>query len=139
MAVRSILVNVAANVGPYVGGMQTAGAATGRFAAQSAAMRAGEQGPDLSMRTLGTEGVGLDQKLLDAAGPVVAMKMVTDAAIGWESAFAGVRKTVDGTDAELAAIAGGLRGMSKEITTSANDLAAIAESAGQLGIETSSI
>ena len=68
-----------------------------------------------------------------------ALALSTKAAIDYESAFAGVRKTVDGTDEELAAMSDGLRAMSKDIPVSANNLALIAENAGQLGIETPNV
>lgn len=61
------------------------------------------------------------------------------ASIEYESAFAGVKKTVDGTAEELEALSGGLRQMSLDIPIAATELAGIAESAGQLGIQTSSI
>lgn len=61
------------------------------------------------------------------------------ASIEYESAFAGVKKTVDGTAEELEALSGGLRNMSLDIPIAATKLAGIAESAGQLGIETGNI
>lgn len=61
------------------------------------------------------------------------------ASIEYESAFAGVRKTVDGTAEELAAISDGIKGMATEIPIATTELAGIAEAAGQLGIETGSI
>lgn len=61
------------------------------------------------------------------------------ASIEYESAFAGVRKTVDGTAEELDAISGGLRSMSLEIPMAVEGLAGIAENAGQLGIAKDSI
>ena len=61
------------------------------------------------------------------------------ASIEYESAFAGVRKTVDGTAEELAAISDGIKGMAAEIPIATTELAGIAEAAGQLGIETGSI
>lgn len=61
------------------------------------------------------------------------------ASIEYESAFAGVKKTVDGTAEELEALSGGLRNMSLDIPIAATELAGIAESAGQLGIETGNI
>lgn len=61
------------------------------------------------------------------------------ASIEYESAFAGVRKTVDGTAGELDAISGGLRSMSLEIPMAIEGLAGIAENAGQLGIAKDSI
>lgn len=70
---------------------------------------------------------------------LAAFGLATKAAIDYESAFAGVRKTVDGTPAELQAISDGLRGMAREIPVNATGLAGIAEAAGQLGIEKSNI
>lgn len=61
------------------------------------------------------------------------------AAVDWESAFAGVRKTLDATPDELAAIEQGLRDMSKQIPTTAVELASIAEAAGALGIATEDV
>lgn len=63
-----------------------------------------------------------------------AMAAATGPAIRFESAFAGVRKTVNGTDEELAAIRQGILDMSAVMPTAAEDLASIAENAGQLGI-----
>lgn len=59
--------------------------------------------------------------------------------IGFESAFAGVKKTVDATDFELALLRKGIRAMALEIPPSAAGIAGIAESAGQLGIQTKNI
>lgn len=67
--------------------------------------------------------------------PIVgALGLATKAAIDFESSFAGVRKTVDATEPEFAALAQGLRDMAKEIPVSVNELNKVAESAGQLGI-----
>ena len=62
-----------------------------------------------------------------------------EASIEYESAFAGVRKTVDGTAEELAAISDGIKGVATEIPIATTELAGIAEAAGQLGIETGNI
>ncbi len=61
------------------------------------------------------------------------------ASVQFESAFAGVRKTVDATDEELAVLSDGIRQMSKEIPQSGTAIAGIAEAAGQLGIKTEAI
>ena len=74
-----------------------------------------------------------------AYGAKKAFDATVGAAISWESAFAGVSKTIDGTPAQLEAISEGLREMSKEIPTSAEELAGIAASAGQLGIQTPNV
>ena len=59
--------------------------------------------------------------------------------ISFESAFADVTKTVDGTTAQLAALESGIRKMSTEIPASAEAIAGVAAAAGQLGIQTDSI
>ena len=59
--------------------------------------------------------------------------------IDFESAFAGVRKTVDATEEEFAALSEGIRGMTKEIPASAVEISKVAEAAGQLGIEKEAI
>lgn len=60
-------------------------------------------------------------------------------AIDFESAFAGVRKTVDATEKELSELEAGIRNMAKELPASAVEIAGVAEAAGQLGIETENI
>jgi TP901 family phage tail tape measure protein len=78
---------------------------------------------------------------LTAVGAAVAMigKKSMDAAVEFESSFAGVRKTVTATDAEFADLAQGFRDMAKEIPVSVNELNRIGEAAGQLGISTGGI
>ena len=72
--------------------------------------------------------------------PVVAMgAAATKAGIDYESAFAGVKKTVDATPKQLQKISDELRNTAKEIPMTAVGLAEIAENAGQLGIETKNI
>ena len=57
------------------------------------------------------------------------------AASDFESAFAGVRKTVDATEEDFKKLSDGLREMSLRMPTSAAELAGIMEIAGQLGIK----
>ena len=73
------------------------------------------------------------------AASLGALGLATKAAMDWESAFAGVRKTVDASEAEFAALEQGLRGMARELPASHQEIAAVAEAAGQLGIETPNI
>lgn len=68
-----------------------------------------------------------------------ALVGVTKEAIDFESAWAGVTKTVDGTPEQLEDIKQGLLDMSQETASSAEDIAAVAEAAGQLGIQTENI
>lgn len=72
--------------------------------------------------------------------PVVAMgAAAVKAGIDFESAFAGVKKTVDATPKQLSKMRQEIRDMSKEIPMAATEIAGIAESAGQLGIKTKNI
>jgi TP901 family phage tail tape measure protein len=69
-----------------------------------------------------------------AAAVGAALLVSVRAAVQWESAFAGVRKTVDGTPEQLAAVEAGLRNMARELPATHQELAAVAAAAGQLGI-----
>lgn len=55
--------------------------------------------------------------------------------IEFESAFAGVKKTVNATDAELDGFRQGIRDMAKDIPQTAAAISEVAEAAGQLGIK----
>ena len=70
-----------------------------------------------------------------AAAAAAAVKFGSD----FESGFAGVRKTVEGTEAQFAALEVGFRNLAKETGTSVVEILAIGEAAGQLGIETDNI
>lgn len=63
-----------------------------------------------------------------------ALTLSAKAAIEWESAWAGVLKTVDGTPEQLDALEGSLRAMALELPASATTIAGVAEAAGQLGV-----
>jgi TP901 family phage tail tape measure protein len=79
--------------------------------------------------------------------PIVAgVTAVTTAAISWESAFAGVKKTNDevtNSNGQVvysyADLEAGLRNLSKELPSSHTEIAAVAEAAGQLGIKTQDV
>jgi TP901 family phage tail tape measure protein len=66
---------------------------------------------------------------------VAALGASAKAAMDWESAWAGVTKTVDGTPAQMAELESGLRGLAKTLPTTHEDIAAVAEAAGQLGVK----
>lgn len=65
--------------------------------------------------------------------------VAVNSAVQFESAFAGVRKTVDGTEEDFAKLEKGIKDMAKTMPQSASDIAGVAEAAGQLGIQTESI
>lgn len=73
------------------------------------------------------------------AATTAAMGLAAKAAMDWESAFAGVRKTVDASEAEYVALSGQLRAMTGEVSASHTEIAEVAEAAGQLGVKTGAI
>jgi TP901 family phage tail tape measure protein len=65
--------------------------------------------------------------------------LAAKAAIDWESAWAGVTKTVDGSTAQMAELEDQLRGMAKTLPATHQEIAAVAEAAGQLGVQRQNI
>lgn len=61
------------------------------------------------------------------------------AAKEFETAFTGVEKTVDGTASQMANLKQGIKSMAEEIPASTTEISAVAEAAGQLGIQTDNI
>lgn len=59
--------------------------------------------------------------------------------IDFESAFADVKKVLDGTDKQFADLEQGIRDMSKRLPQSATEIAGVAAAAGQLGIKTEDV
>lgn len=126
MADRVVRVRLLAQVAEYNQGMLQAANATrqvGTVAAKLAQQREAFQ----------TLGRGL---VVTGAAMVGTVALVVRAAAQWESAWAGVTKTVDGTPEQLAQVESGLRGLTKILPASHQEIAAVAEAAGQLGIQT---
>lgn len=76
------------------------------------------------------------------AGAGISAGLIGSISVGveFESAFAGVKKTIDATSAELEQMREDIRKMAKEeIPMTAAELSAIAESGGQLGIQNENI
>jgi TP901 family phage tail tape measure protein len=69
------------------------------------------------------------------AGLAVAGK----AAMDWESAFTGVRKTVDGSPEEIAKLEAEMRNLARTLPATHEEIAGVAEAAGQLGIKRADI
>ena len=71
---------------------------------------------------------------------VASVGLITKAAVDYESAFAGVKKTVDETSTvSYKNLSDGIRQMAKELPASAVEIANVAEVAGQLGIKAEDI
>lgn len=67
-------------------------------------------------------------------GAVAALGATAKAAMDWESAWAGVTKTVDGSPEQMAELEQGLRGLAKTLPITHTEIAGVAEAAGQLGV-----
>lgn len=119
MAIAELVVNIVAGTADFQRGMKQLDKQL-----MHSAKKVTQAGVALSKFSLPIAGVGF---------------LATKAAIEFESAFAGVKKTVDGTDAEFKILSDGLKKMAEEIPVSTTELAKIAEAAGQLGIKKENI
>ena len=88
--------------------------------------------------TASTQTLGIGFAALGAA-IVAPMALGVKAAIEFESAFAGVRKTVDASEAEFAVMREQFTALSLEIPVTTTELMKIGEAAGQLGIRKENI
>src|SRR5690625_3297133 len=120
MAERRVSFIIGANIDQFKKGLDTASKRMDRFARTAT-----------GIGSLVTKGITVP---LTTAATAAGL-----AAINFEDAFAGVRKTVDATEAEFSSLRSGILRMSKELPTSANEIAGVAEAAGQLGIQTGSV
>ena len=102
---------------------------------QAAGMKIKEVGE--SIKNVGDRITSIGRTLTTSVTvPIVsAFGASAKAAIDWETAFTGVKKTVDATDAEFEQLATNIKKMATETASSANDIAGVMEIAGQLGIE----
>ena len=95
----------------------------------------------------GTKVENAGKKIESAGKKLSAFSVATGAAlvasaksaIDFEDAFAGVEKTVDGTEEQMEELKQGIRDMSKELPSTTTEISAVAEAAGQLGIKTEDI
>lgn len=73
--------------------------------------------------------------LLFGAATLAGFALSGKAAMDWESDFAGVRKVVDGTAPQIAQLENELRNLARTMPATHEQIAAVAEAAGQLGIK----
>lgn len=123
MAIGDILVRVGADIGSYVRSMNRASQVAGSFGA-----------------TVTGLGVGMSAAFAGmAVASTVGLATMVSTAATYESAFVGVRKVLDGTEQDFAKLSKGIRNMAKEIPMTTEEIAEIAQTAGQLGIKTEDI
>lgn len=92
------------------------------------------------MQTYGDKITDAGKKISKLSGVAAgALGLAGKTAIDFETAWTGVTKTVDGTDEQLANVRQGILDLAETTASSSEDIAAISEAAGQLGIETDNI
>lgn len=127
---RSIRVRLIADVGNYRTAMMQAGASTKEFGREISG-----QG---KATTAQMEMVG--RSALIMAGVIGAgLGLAVKAAVDWESSWADVTKTVDGSATQMAGLEEGLRSMAKELPATHGEIAEVAAAAGQLGVRVEDI
>lgn len=93
-----------------------------------------------AMKTLGSRIEDVGKKLMPvslAAG--AAITGMVKAASSWEDAWAGVTKTVDGSEEQMRNLEQDLLGMARNLGVSKSELAGFAEALGQSGIQVDNI
>lgn len=125
MANRTIELTLKSNVQGMVNGVKTAQkAATDAGRSLDDFRRQNEQAWNTVGTTLATAGTAI------SAGVGASVK----AAMDWESAWAGVQKTNDGTEQQMQALEEDLRNLATTLPATHTEIAAVAEAAGQLGV-----
>lgn len=128
MSTRSVIVRLEAEVAGYVAGMGRAGQATDNVARQVVQARRSIDDNAAAMDKAGKTMLGF------ATVSVAALGASAKAAMDWESAWAGVTKTVDGTPEQMAELETSLRSLAKSLPATHTEIAGVAEAAGQLGV-----
>lgn len=125
MADRSVKVVLSAQVQGYVDGMEKAARST---------REVGSESEKLAQQREAFDQVGRSAIVMGGA-MAVGLGMAAKAAVDWDSAWAGVTKTVDGNKGEMAELEGQLRSLAQTLPSTHEEIAAVAEAAGQLGIQ----
>ena len=87
------------------------------------------------LKSVGNSITGVGKALAPVSAAAAAAGAVgVKAAMDWETAFTGVKKTVDATEAEYEELGKGIQQMATETASSMEEIAGVAEAAGQLGI-----
>jgi TP901 family phage tail tape measure protein len=129
MANRETKVTLSAQVAEYNKAMESAAKSTREL---------GSEAEKLAQQREAFQQLGRSAALGGAA-LTAATALSVKAAIEWESAWAGVTKTVDGTDAQMAELEDQLRSLTAVLPATHEEIAGVAEAAGQLGVERENI
>lgn len=126
---KTLTYRIGADIGELRRKMEEAGGITRAQQRELAALNRQQQEHRASLESLG-QGF-LTYGAVVTAGLAIAGK----AAMDWESAFTGVRKTVDGSPQQIAALEAELRKLARTLPATHEEIAGVAEAAGQLGIK----
>lgn len=140
MADRRVKVIFSAEIAGFKSAMEQAAQATKKT------QQASEQSSKAADTYLGkmVESANKNREAWDTAGTTMlgfgaaavgGLALAGKAAMDWESAWAGVTKTVDGTPAQMDELEGSLRNLAKTLPSTHEEIAAVAEAAGQLGVK----
>lgn len=134
MTFRNISVKLTADVSGFTASMGAASASAKRLGSDiSSTLTSTNKETQRALEKASRGALVVGGSMLAGVG------LATKAAIDFESAFAGVTKTVDGSSQQLGELREGILAMAREMPASASEIAAVAESAGQLGIQRDSI
>lgn len=125
---RDLIYRMTADPEGFKRGMREAGQNSRAFYKELKQLEEQQQAVDSMMTATGVTAMGFGVAV--GAGLTLAAK----AAIGWESAWAGVAKVVDGTPEQLASLEGELRDLATTLPQTHAEIAGVAAAAGQLGI-----
>ncbi|MGP9528140.1 phage tail tape measure protein [Glutamicibacter sp. AOP5-A2-18] len=139
MAERDVVIRIKAEIGAFKRDMAAAADAAKKTAKETeAAGKQSESAIGRLSQTAQTHDQAWDKvsngMVASGAAIVGALALSTKAAIDWESAWAGVTKTVDGSPQQMAQLEGELRNLAKTLPSTHTEIAAVAEAAGQLGV-----
>jgi TP901 family phage tail tape measure protein len=126
---RDLVINVEAETGKTTAELEKAKRAASAYERELRKLERQQAKVDAAMTKVGR---GM---LVAGAAIAAGLGLAVKAAIDWESSWAGVLKTVDGTDEQMAALEKEIRGLTAVLPATHAEIAAVAEAAGQLGIQ----
>lgn len=140
MAERSVVVRMRAEVGDFKRAMAEAAQAADKIpeSTRRADTALGQMVQSAQYNREAWDRTGRSMAAFGAA-TVAGLALSAKAAVDWESQWTGVTKTVNGSAAELDTLEGQLREMARTLPATHEEIAAVAEAAGQLGIQTPNI
>lgn len=140
MAQRNVAVRFTAEIQGFKRAMEEAAQATEKT------KKASEDSSKAADTYLGklVESANKNREAWDTAGTTMlgfgtaavgGLALAGKAAMDWETAWAGVTKTVDGSPEQMDALEASLRGLAKTLPATHEEIAGVAEAAGQLGVK----